>query len=266
MSKEYAENYQSILKAMSTGIEKVGSYTSAASNKANAISAASQSAQGLFNQASVNNANTITNNNLANQYAYNSAQATMANQFSSDMWDKTAAWNEMMWQKQADWNAQQAQINRDWQKEMESTKYQRAVTDMEKAGINPILASGGVSVGSGGGSQATVGQASMSPMQGTSASGGVIGGQSASESSYTGQMEYLSGTLGLMSVAIAGITSAVKALNQTPNGQEIKNEFAKWLSDKRDKWNEFDRKEKAFEDRLKGNIKDVYERSIGLKQ
>ena len=229
MSKQYAQAFQQALKSVANGIETVGNYTSAAANKANSISAASQAAQGAFNQASVNNANAITNNNLANQYAYNSAQAALANQYNTNMWNQTASWNEQMWQRQADFNAQQAQINRDWQKEMESTKYQRAVADMEKAGINPILASGGVSVGAGGGSSASVGAASMSPMQGTSASGGVIGGASASESSYTGQMEYLSGTLGLMSVAIAGITSAVKAMNDIPKGNDIiKDIFNVW--------------------------------------
>lgn len=43
-------------------------------------------------------------------------------------------------------NAQQAQIARDWNLEQDNTKYQRTVTDMQKAGINPALAmKGGIS-------------------------------------------------------------------------------------------------------------------------
>lgn len=36
-------------------------------------------------------------------------------------------------------NAEQAQIARDWNLEQDNTKYQRAVVDMQKAGVNPAL-------------------------------------------------------------------------------------------------------------------------------
>ena len=38
-----------------------------------------------------------------------------------------------------DFNASQAQIQRDWEERMASSSYQRTVSDMEKAGLNPAV-------------------------------------------------------------------------------------------------------------------------------
>lgn len=237
-----------VANALHTGLKTAAMYPQAAANRANGVSAAAQSAQGTFNAGQTALANNITQQNLNAQYDYNSAMAQMANQFSSDMWDKTAAWNEMMWDKMAEFNRIEAQKNRDWQEHMRATAYQTAVEDLKAAGINPILAAGGITASGGAGSAANVGGASMSPISGVQASGGVIGGQAASESSYTGQMEYMSGILGLLSTAFAGITSAMKVFNDTPSGGSIANAIGDILekfSDKNSihnpstKWNSF---------------------------
>ena len=44
--------------------------------------------------------------------------------------------------KQMQFNADQAQLQRDWEEYMSNTSYQRAVKDMQEAGLNPALALG----------------------------------------------------------------------------------------------------------------------------
>lgn len=200
-------------RALGEGISQVGTYSAQAAAQANSVSAASQAAQGAFNQASADIANNQNIQSMANQYQYNAAQASMANQFTESMWQRSADWNEAMWERQAEFNAQQAQIQRDWQERMANTQYQRAVSDMSKAGLNPVLAvtGGGIGTGVPGGATAQVGGASMGSAQGAMASGGLLGANSASEGNYTGQMEFMSGTLGLISALISGISTATSA-------------------------------------------------------
>ena len=161
---------------------------------------------------------------MMNQYQYNSAQASAANDFTANMWQKSADWNEEMWNRQAEFNAEQAQIQRDWQERMANTQYQRAVQDMSAAGLNPILAvqGGGIGTSVPGGATASVGGASMGSAQGAMASGGLLGANSASESNYMGQMEYMSGLLGLISMFFGGQSSAAAAAGQLGDvGEEL---------------------------------------------
>lgn len=62
------------------------------------------------------------------------------------------------WQQAANFNAEQAAIQRAWEEKMANSTYQRTISDMKKAGINPILASGfGLSADSvGSGASATM--------------------------------------------------------------------------------------------------------------
>lgn len=198
--------------ALGEGIMDFGTYSARAAIQANNVSAASQAAQGAFNQASADNANLINQGNMGNQWGFNSAMMREANNINVGMWDRAAEWNEEMWERQAKFNAEQAQIQRDWSERMENTRYQRAIKDMESAGLNPILAVGGggsgISTGAGSGTAASVGGAQMSSASAQMASGGLLGANSASEGNYTGQMEYLSGIMGLLSAGISGLGTA----------------------------------------------------------
>lgn len=88
-----------------------------------------------------NNSGDSTNNEVNNVQSSNS-------QIDVDAWikqiedllDKQYQFNQASADKSMAFEAEQAQINRDWQKMMSDTSYQRAMQDLAKAGINPLLA------------------------------------------------------------------------------------------------------------------------------
>ncbi len=217
-------DFSKLANSLGSAIQEIGTYSANAAARANNISAAAQAAQGAFNQASADNANTLNMGAMANQYGFNSAMMQSANEYNTQAWNNAAAWNEKMWQKQADFNAEQAQIQRDWQERMANTQYQRAIGDMEKAGLNPILAVTGAGIGTGvpGGATASAGSSAMGAASSQMASGGLLGASTASEGNYMGQMEQMGTTLALLGAIFSGISSAADAAGGLgAAGQEV---------------------------------------------
>lgn len=103
----------------------------------------------------------------------NSALGALGSTYSSSGWNTSHSeggtmgsgasvteFNREMMKAQQAFNSAEAQKQRDWQERMSNTAYQRAIEDMKKAGINPILAyqQGGATTP--GGSAASAGMAS----------------------------------------------------------------------------------------------------------
>lgn len=75
------------------------------------------------------------------------------------------------WLMQAAYNSAQAKENRMWQEQMSNTAYQRAVNDLKKAGLNPILAAQNMGASTGSGAQASAGLSNASKANATADSG-----------------------------------------------------------------------------------------------
>lgn len=75
------------------------------------------------------------------------------------------------WLMQAAYNSAEAKANRQWQEEMSNTAYQRAVQDLKKAGLNPIIAAQNMGASTGTGATASAGLSSASKANATADSG-----------------------------------------------------------------------------------------------
>lgn len=126
---------------------------------------------------------------LKQAYAYQGQEAAMQSKYNSQSMLKQMGYNTLQAIMQGiynhienatamSYNSAEALKNREWQEHMSNTSYQRAVEDMKKAGINPILAFSNGGASTPGGSAGTISGASMglasSSALGISRSGGFV--------------------------------------------------------------------------------------------
>lgn len=126
---------------------------------------------------------------LKQAYAYQGQEAAMQGKYNSQSMLKQMGYNTLQAIMQGvynhiensvamNYNSAEALANRKWQEHMSSTAYQRAVEDMKKAGLNPILAFSNGGASTPGGSAGTISGASMglasSSALGVSRNGGFV--------------------------------------------------------------------------------------------
>lgn len=143
--------------------------------QANSQSSGSSWSQGSSSSASFSNggtndeinkniaalANQLSQSSMAGQQKFNRNSMLMQMGYNTLSAIQQGVYNHIEQQTAMSYNSAEAAKNRAWQEQMSNTSYQRAVEDMRKAGINPILAytQGGASTPSG--AQGTIGSASM---------------------------------------------------------------------------------------------------------
>lgn len=126
---------------------------------------------------------------LKQAYAYQGQEAALQGKYNSQSMLKQMGYNTLQAIMQGvynhiensvamNYNSAEALANREWQEHMSNTAYQRAVEDMRKAGLNPILAFSNGGASTPGGSAGTISGASMglasSSALGVSRSGGFV--------------------------------------------------------------------------------------------
>lgn len=217
-AQEMAEKARASAQSGKSALDTVGTINKVAAWRANKVSEQAQQRQYEMNLQMMREANALQASMFAQSMAFNSQQSDLAWERSQQNWNQTANYNAQQNLLAQQYNTSEAEKQRQWQEHMSNTSYQRAMEDMRKAGLNPMLAfmQGGASTPVG--SSGSISGASMSNLSAQKGSVGSGSAHAGSVSSFSGALENTSNML----ATVGAIADLLDYFKQTfGNGREV---------------------------------------------
>lgn len=125
------------------------------------------------------------------QNAFNAQQAGISRAWQAGQAQEARDWNANQAGIERTFNAEEAAKNREYQTEMSNTQYQRAMKDMQSAGLNPMLAYSQGGAGNVSGSSASASAPQTSAPSGATASGSAASPSGLAKAAQAQQFNYL---------------------------------------------------------------------------